>query len=76
MPQSKLLCSTGNGTYEVVSCGANTFIAFATSTDGSGKAIWSVGRCTSYDGSGFVAVLSVNVGTGVVSVNGTQLQVP
>jgi hypothetical protein len=77
MPASNQVFSPGTGVYEIIRCdSANAFVALAVNVDGSGNALWQVGKCTDLYGNGFVAVFEINTVTGTVKINGTVLVVP
>lgn len=75
MPNPKQILST-NAVYEVIDCGANSYVAIAATLDGSSNPVWQLGTCTDFSGSNFISVFEVNCVTGVVKVNGVTLVVP
>ena len=76
MPQSNQISLQTTNVYEVVNCGANKFVAFACTVDGSSNPVWQIGTCTDLSGNGFVSVFELNAVTGVIKVNGVTLVVP
>ena len=77
MPASNQVFSPGGGVYEIIRIdGSSAFVALAVNVDGSGNALFQIGRCTDLNGSNFVAVFQVNVVTGEVKINNVTLAVP
>jgi hypothetical protein len=77
MPASNQVFSPGTGVYEIIRCdGANAFVALAVNVDGSGNALWQIGKCSDLSGSNFVVVFELNVVTGAVKINNVTLAVP
>ena len=76
MPQSNQISLQSTSVYEVVNCGANKFVAFACTADGSNNPIWQVGTCTDLYGNNFSPMLEINCVTGQLKVNGVVVTVP
>lgn len=76
MPQSNQISLQSTSVYEVVNCGANKFVGFACTVDGSNNPVWSIGTCTDLSGNGFVSVFDLNTVTGQLKVNGTVVTIP
>jgi hypothetical protein len=77
MPQVRGISSPTTGIYEIISTSnANSFIAFAVFLDASDNPLLQIGTCTDGDGSNFLPVFELNTITGVLKLNGVEVNVP